>query len=221
MSIEEYFNDWMPYINKSLLLNTIQRVDYNNVTPNPKDWFKCFELCPYKKFNTLILCQDPYPQRDIATGVALANKKDTINISPSLDIIKNSCINLYTPKNNINFDLSLEGWCEQGILLLNASLTTKIGYIGAHTNIWRPFIKDFLIKLNTYNTGIIYVLLGDVAKTFKPFINSKFNYILEEKHPSYYARNNMFMPNTIFKEIQRINKLNNNTNIKFYEEVLV
>ena len=221
MSIEDYFGDWIKVIDKELLLSTIKQLDKKDITPDPKNWFKTFELCSYNDLKVIFIAQDPYPQKDIATGIALANKKGTITLSSSLNIIKESCINFEIPKNSVNFDPTLESWCKQGILMLNASLTTKIGHPGLHINIWRPFIKKLISNLNKHKTGIIYVLLGDTAKTFKPFINKKFNYILEEKHPSYYARINSKMPSTIFNEIKRIVKVNNNINVKFYEDVLV
>ena len=117
-----------------------------------------------------MLGYDPYPQKGVATGILFGNSKNTIELSPSLNIIKESCINFEVPRNSIIFDPTLESWCKQGILMLNSALTTKIGYTGVHTMIWRPFIKQLLIKLSEYNTGIIYVLLGDIAKSFKPFI---------------------------------------------------
>lgn len=218
MSIDEYFGDWIKCIDKNILLNTIKQINTATSTPNPKDWFKAFELCKYNNLKIVMLGYDPYPQKGVATGILFGNKINT-ELSPSLAIIKDSCINLEVPRNSIIFDQTLESWCKQGILMLNSSLTTKIGITGAHTMLWRPFIKHLLIKISEYNTGIIYVLFGDVAKSFKPFIG-KNNIILEEKHPAYYARTNTRMPSTIFEKIKHLIKIKYNEKIKFYEEVL-
>lgn len=218
MSIEEYFGNWMKCIDKKLLLNTIKQIDARTSTPNPKDWFKAFELCDYNNLKIVMLGYDPYPQKGVATGILFGNSKNTIELSSSLNVIKESCINLEVPRNNIIFDPTLESWCKQGILMLNSSLTTKIGYTGVHIMIWRPFIKHLLIKLNEYNTGIIYVLFGEAAKSFKPFIG-KNNIILEEKHPAYYARTNTGMPSTVFNKIRELIKSKYNEKIEFYEEV--
>lgn len=218
MSIDDYFGDWIKCIDKKILLNTINQIDIKTSTPSSKDWFKAFELCDYNDLKIVMLGYDPYPQKGVATGVLFGNLRNTIDLSPSLNIIKESCINLEVPRNSTIFDPTLESWCKQGILMLNSSLTTKIGYTGAHTMIWRPFIKHLLIKLSEYNTGIIYVLFGDVAKSFKPFIG-KNNIILEEKHPAYYARTNTRMSSNIFIELEKLIKLKYNEKIKFYEEV--
>lgn len=218
MSIDEYFGDWIKCIDKNILFTAIKQINTSISTPNPKDWFKAFELCKYNDLKIVMLGYDPYPQKDIATGILFGNSRNTIDLSPSLNIIKEACINLEVPRNSIIFDQTLESWCNQGILMLNSSLTTKIGVTGAHTMIWRPFIKHLLIKLSEYNTGIIYVLFGDIAKSFKPFIG-KNNIILEEKHPAYYARTNTRMPSKVFKDLKKLVKLKYNEKIKFYEEV--
>lgn len=218
MSIDEYFNDWMKCIDKNILFKCMNQVDIKTATPDIKNWFKAFELCSYNNLKVVMLGYDPYPQKGVATGVLFGNSENTIELSPSLNIIKESCINLEVPRNSIIFDQTLESWCKQGILMLNSSLTTKIGHTGAHTMIWRPFIKHLLIKLSEYNTGIIYVLFGDIAKSFKPFIG-KNNIVIEEKHPSYYARINSRMPSNVFIKINELIKTKYNEKIKFYEEV--
>ena len=218
MSIEEYFSDWIKCIDKNILFKCMNQIDIKTSTPDIKNWFKAFELCSYNDLKIVMLGYDPYPQKGVATGVLFGNSENTIELSPSLNIIKESCINLEVPRNSIIFDPTLESWCRQGILMLNSALTTKIGQTGAHTMIWRPFIKHLLIKLSEYNTGIIYVLFGDIAKSFKPFIG-KNNIIIEEKHPAYYARTNTRMPSKIFTELEQLIKLKYNEKIKFYEEV--
>ena len=218
MSIDEYFKDWIKCIDKNILFKCMNQIEIKTSTPDVKNWFKAFELCPYSDLKVVMLGYDPYPQKSVATGVLFGNSENTIELSPSLNIIKESCINLEVPRNSIIFDSTLESWCKQGILMLNSALTTKIGQTGAHTMIWRPFIKHLLIKLSEYNTGIIYVLFGDIAKSFKPFIG-KNNIILEEKHPSYYARTNSRMPSNVFTELEKLIKLKYNEKIKFYEEV--
>lgn len=222
MSIEEYFGDWMKCIDKKLLLNTMKQINRNTCTPVVKDWFKAFELCNYNNLKIVFIGYDPYPQRGVATGILFGNNKEVSkeDLSPSLQIIKEAAINFEIPHKSIIFDQSLESWARQGILMINAALTTEIGRTGVHTMIWRPFIKHLIIKLSEYNTGIIYVLFGEQARTFKPFIG-KNNIILEEKHPAYYARTNTRMPSKVFREIERLIKSKYNEKINFYEEVLL
>lgn len=54
-----------------------------------------------------------------------------------------------------------------------------IDRVGSHVMIWRPFIAKLLKNLSEYDTAIVYVLFGRQAQTFKPYINSRFNHIIE------------------------------------------
>ena len=146
----------------------------------------------------------PYPQKDIATGILFGNNitKES-DLSPSLKVIKNCCINYSIPHNNIIFDNSLESWAKQGILMLNSALTCEINKVGSHTMLWRNFIIYLIKMLSNRNFGIIYVLFGKQAQTFEPFINKDTNVIIKVNHPAYYARINKDMPD-IFKQIDKL-----------------
>ena len=214
-----YFKDWIKVVDLNILsniLNSLKKVNRTLLCPHPDNIFKAFELCKYNNLKVVILGQDPYPQKDIATGIAFGNSTD--EISPSLNILKESCIDFTIPHNSIIFDNSLESCCKQGVLLLNSALTCELNKPGSHTMLWRPFIKKLLINLSYRESGLIYILLGDNAKTFEPYINNKYNWVLKEKHPSYYARMNKLMPSTIFKETNKILKDNYNLKINWYEE---
>lgn len=213
MTMEEYFGDWMKVIDKEELNKVLKKLRemYSQtnkfVTPDSMNWFKAFELCPYSSMKVVMIGQDPYPQRGVATGILFGNKKEVSeeDLSPSLKIVKEAAIDFEIPHNSIIFDQTLESWAKQGILMINSALTVEIGKVGSHTMLWRGFISKLMKKLSEYNTGIIYVLFGEQAKTFKPYIG-KNNIILEEKHPAYYARIEGRMPSTIFKEITKLTK---------------
>lgn len=217
--MNDYFKDWIRVVDINILSNimcNLKKVNRNLLCPHPDNIFKAFELCDYNNLKVVILGQDPYPQKGIATGIAFGNSTD--EISPSLNILKESCIDFTIPHNSIIFDNSLESWSKQGVLLLNSALTCELNKPGSHTMLWRPFIKKLLTNLSYRESGLVYILLGDNARTFEPFIDSKYNWILKEKHPSYYARINKSMPSTIFKETNKILKDNYNLKINWYEE---
>lgn len=90
--------------------------------------------------------------------------------------------------------------------MINSALTVEMNKVGSHTMLWRPFMTKLLKNLSEWNTGIIYVLFGEQARTFVPYTNSKSNIILEEKHPAYYARIGIRMPSTVFKTISNLTK---------------
>lgn len=161
----------------------------------------------------------PYPQKGVATGILFGNDADTIeeNWSPSLKIVRDAVIDLHRPHNLITFDPTLESWAKQGILMINSALTVEMNKVGSHTMLWRPFISKLLKNMSEVNTGIIYVLFGGTAKTFKPYIG-KFNDVLEVEHPAYFARIGRDMPSDVFYEINRLLKGRYNTTIEWYKE---
>ena len=84
--------------------------------------------------------------------------------------------------------------------------------------LWRPFIASLLKKLSENKTGIIYVLFGKQAQTFKPYINKQFNIVLEENHPAYFARTGEAMPHTVFEQISKLTKGIYGIPITWYQE---
>lgn len=211
MTLEEYFKDWIQVLDINILNKTIlnlNKINKDLICPNYSNIFKAFELCSYNNLKVVFIGQDPYPQRGRATGILFGNDRevDENNLSPSLQIIKEAAIDFEIPHNSIIFDNTLESWAKQGILMLNSALTVEVNKVGSHTMLWRPFVSSLIKNLIINNSGIIYVLLGEQAKTFKPYINSKLNIIIEEKHPAYYARLGIKMPSTIFKTISKLTK---------------
>lgn len=102
--------------------------------------------------------------------------------------------------------------------MLNSALTVEMNKAGSHVMLWRPFIAALLKHLSKYETGIIYVLFGRQAQTFKPYINKQFNDILEIEHPAYYARLNKRMPSELFATISNMCKDKYGVPIKWYQE---
>ena len=210
MTFNEYLGKWSEVINKRVLDIILSKLELEYKTklicPMQRDVFKAFKLCSYDELKVVMVGQDPYPQKGVATGILFGNKKETRNenLSPSLQVIRKTIIDLENSDNYITFDPTLENWAKQGILMLNSALTVEMNKVGSHTMLWRPFISDLLQKLSNSRTGIIYVLFGRQAQTFKPYINKQFNTVLEEKHPAYFARTGEKMPDTIFKEVNEL-----------------
>lgn len=220
MTIEEYFGGWLRVlpIEEMHKIISLLRATKDNICPNYKDIFKAFKKCPYNNLKVIILGQDPYPQQGIATGIAFANNCSTdTDISPSLQIIKESVINYEVPHNLITFANNLEEWENQGILMLNTALTCKVNNPRSHILLWRPFIIALIKNICEYNTGIVFLLLGSSAKAFKCCIN-KYQYIIEANHPSYYYRNNIKMPYHIWQDINKIILGLYGDSINFYKE---
>lgn len=223
MTIEEYFNDWLRVIDRKELDSVVNKllIEYKkkSIYPKQSDIFKAFHLCSYRDCIVVFIGLDPYPQKGVATGILFGNNNNTLeeSLSPSLKVIKNSVIDLHKSHNLLTFDPTLESWAKQGILMLNSALTVEENKVGSHTMLWRPFISKLLINMSKANAGIIYVLFGNTAHTFEPYIG-KLNHIFKVKHPSYYARLNKDMPSDIFYEINRLVKEKYNYKINWYNE---
>ena len=207
MTLEEYFGDWVKVIDRTLLTKTINSVNClyatKRVMPDYSDIFKAFTLTSLHDLKVVFLGQDPYPQKNVATGLLFGNK--CVPLSPSLEVIKEAAINYEVPHNPYTFDITLESWAKQGILMLNSALTVEVNRVGSHTMIWRPFIAKLLENISAISPGIIYVLFGSQAQTFTPYINSN-NTIIKVPHPAYYARTGTKMPYSVFTEVNRICK---------------
>lgn len=211
---EQYFGKWYDVIDHKelLIITSILEKEYNSskfITPDQKNVFNCFHECKYGELKVVFLGQDPYPQGDrisnnrVATGLAFGNNINQDPISPSLRVIRNALLqnNVF---NDYDLDITLKEWANQGILLLNSALTVEVNKVGSHTIMWRPFISSLLSNLSKNKTGIIYVLFGDTAKSFKPYIDYRFNYIIERPHPAYLARINKELDSGLFGEINEL-----------------
>ncbi len=221
MTIQEYFGDWCRVIDLKEADKVTKALAHSRqvVCPQIKNVFKAFELCPFSNLRVVIMGQDPYPQKGVATGIAFANDRETPveNLSSSLEVIRDSVIDWTVPHRRVIFEPDLEEWEKQGVLLLNTALSCELGKAGSHNLLWRPFISSFLTNLSKWSCGIVYALMGSSAQSFESCINKQFNHILKCRHPAYYARTNTVMPD-IWKNINNILVDLNGYGIEWYKE---
>lgn len=223
MSIEEYFKEWLKVIDINELrkitnvLNNLYKT--KSIQPHYKDVFRIFNILSLSDVKVIILGQDVYPQKDVSTGIAFGNRKETKNLSPSLEVLKEACINYEMPHGYIEFDSTLESWVNQGVLLLNSALTCYTNNPGSHTELWRPFMSRLLYNMSNLHTGCLYLLLGKQAQSYAEFINSNSNTIMVERHPAYYARMHKKMPYKVFLDINNFLDRNYGNKISWYTEI--
>lgn len=209
MTIDEYFGDWMKVLDRAetmKMMGWLKTINPNTLCPALPNVFRAFKLCPYKECRVVFMGQDPFPQKGVATGILFGNSKETPEdkLSPSLQVVKESAINFEIPHNIITFDQTLESWAKQGILMINSALTCEVNKVGSHVNQWRPFVSKLVKNLSYRETGLIYVLFGKQAQTLKPYIDERYNDIIEVEHPAYFARTNKIMPYSVFKQMNDI-----------------
>lgn len=168
----------------------------------------------------VLLGQDPYPQKNVATGLAFANRPSDGHpyISPSLRIIEASILRLSIKEERLGFfmfDPTLNHWKDQGILLLNSSLTVRTGCSGSHTMLWAPTMINIVSTISRTYPKLCWIMFGSQARNFIPCL-SKESYVLCEYHPSYYARNKIGMPESVWEEARNYCKRTFDKEIHWY-----
>ena len=147
--------------------------------------FRAFTLTPFQYVRIVIIGQDPYHDGS-ADGLAFSNRHSTTP-SPSLRSIFDELEREY-PQNNpwrhAKPVLDLERWAKQGVLLLNTALTVRKSQPNSHAIQWEFFTQAVLNALNTGHSGLVYMLWGEKAKSFKPYINDRVHHVIEAAHPA-------------------------------------
>lgn len=185
-------------------------LDGKRFTPPLKEVFRAFEECPYSKLSIVIVGQDPYPQFGVADGIAFSCSK-TDELQPSLKFILEEINRSVYKGHEESKDVNLARWSNQGVLMLNTALTTTIGKIGQHYNIWKPFLAYLFDYLTWNNTGLVYIYLGKQAKEWSDAVNDN-NYKFYLTHPASAAYNNLaaWDSKSVFIEAGDILLKNNN-----------
>ena len=172
-------------------------------TPPLKQVFRAFEECPYDELKVVVMGQDPYPQLGVADGIAFSCS-NTDKLQPSLRFILDEVNRTVYNSHPQSTDVDLKRWSNQGILMLNTALTTEIGKIGGHYEIWKPFTAYLLDSLNNYNSGLVYVYMGKKAEEWSSLTNDN-NYKFFVKHPASAAYNGSKWDSMdVFNEISKL-----------------
>ncbi|MFA5080027.1 MAG: uracil-DNA glycosylase [Candidatus Paceibacterota bacterium] len=152
------------------------------IYPPPKFIFHAFELCPFDKVSVVILGQDPYHGLGQAHGLCFS-VPENVSMPPSLRNIYLEIINDLGGK--IPVHGNLEHWAEQGVLLLNATLTVRRGQAGSHQHKgWEEFTDAIIRTLSNKKQNIVFLLWGRYAKEKRLLIDEQKHLILEAAHPS-------------------------------------
>lgn len=170
-----YFADLTTFVKKEYL--------ETKVYPAPKHIFRAFDLCPFEKVKVVILGQDPYHGERQANGLAFAvDEKESV--PPSLkNIFKEIESDLGKPLMHVDGDLSR--WAQQGVLLLNATLTVRAHTAGSHQEKgWEQFTDAVIRALSEERTGLVFMLWGNYAKAKGAHIDRSKHLVLEASHPS-------------------------------------
>lgn len=165
------------------LVNTVKTEYASNIVyPPGAKIFNAFKACPVDQCKVVIIGQDPYHGPNQANGLSFSVEK-TEKIPPSLvNIYKEICADLgfHYPKHG-----DLTTWAEQGVLLLNASLTVRQGEAASHKGLgWMKFTDEVIRQISANNEKVVFMLWGGFSKGKAKLIDKSKHLILESGHPS-------------------------------------
>jgi uracil-DNA glycosylase len=150
--------------------------------PPGKLVFNAFNLCPFQQVKVVIIGQDPYHEPGQAHGLSFS-VQDGVQFPPSLqNIFKEIEQDLGTP---IPQTGNLTRWAEQGVLLLNATLTVRAHIANSHAALgWQQFTDAAIRALAAHRQHVVYMLWGSYARSKANMIDRQQNLVLESVHPS-------------------------------------
>ncbi len=170
-----------PYFEQ--LTNAVRR-EYQQGTCYPPGSliFNAFNLCPFDRVKVVILGQDPYHEPGQAHGLSFS-VQDGVMFPPSLqNIFKEIQNDLGTP---IPFSGNLTRWAQQGVLLLNATLTVRAHQANSHARLgWQTFTDAAIQTLAHHREHVVYLLWGGNARSKAQYIDGRRNLVLQSVHPS-------------------------------------
>lgn len=144
--------------------------------------FNAFNLCPFDKVKVVIIGQDPYHEPGQAHGLSFS-VNDGIPFPPSLiNIFKEISNDLGTP---MPLSGNLTRWAEQGVLLLNATLTVRAHQAASHQRRgWEKFTDAVIKALDAHRDHLVFILWGGYARSKAKLIDSSRHLVLQSVHPS-------------------------------------
>ncbi|MBE6334759.1 MAG: uracil-DNA glycosylase [Bacteroidales bacterium] len=166
-------------------LTNFVRAEYGSgkrIYPAGKNIFNAFDRCPVDKVKVVILGQDPYHEEGQAHGLCFS-VPEGVTPPPSL-------INIFKEiKSDLGKEVPLSGnlerWADQGVLLLNATLTVEAHKAGSHQKRgWERFTDAVIRHLTEKRSNIVFMLWGAYAQKKGAFIDTTKNLVLKSVHPS-------------------------------------
>ena len=176
------------------------REEYANhkVFPKGKLIFSSFDHCSFDDLKVVIIGQDPYHGDGQANGLCFS-VNDGIKMPPSL-------VNIFKEiKDDLGKEFpktgNLERWADQGVLLLNATLTVRAHQAGSHQNKgWERFTDAVIKTISEEKEGVVFLLWGSYAQQKGMIIDGQRHKILASPHPSPFAANRGFFGNKHFSQ---------------------
>ena len=144
--------------------------------------FNAFQHTPFDRVRVVILGQDPYHGQGQAHGLCFSVPSGVRQPPSLVNIFKELSTDLDHP---VPEHGSLEKWADQGVLLLNATLTVRDNQAGSHQNKgWETFTNQTIRRISELKSGIVFLLWGRYAQAKETLIDNRKHLILKAAHPS-------------------------------------
>lgn len=171
-----------PYMQDLRAFLAQEKQNGKRIYPPGSLWFEAFNRTPFDKVRVVILGQDPYHGPGQAHGLCFSVLAGT-RLPPSLINIYKELIDDEGIKPPTSGDLS--PWADQGVLLLNATLTVEALKAGSHQNKgWEEFTDVAVARLNEEREGLVFMLWGSYAQKKGQSIDTSRHLVLRAPHPS-------------------------------------
>lgn len=197
--IERDWADEIEFFSSTKIKQVIKHVlqEKSPVFP-PKDCiFKAFALTPLSELRVVILGQDPYPTKGVANGLAFSVEPNT----PLPKSLKNIFTELRSDLGITRTRGDLTDWAEQGVLLLNTSLTVLEGKPGSHSDIgWAQLTSQVVRYISENKNNIVFILWGKHAQQKGLCIDTEKHCVIKSAHPSPLSAYNGFFGSKPFSK---------------------
>ncbi len=190
---QSYFEQLTRFVHQEYATHTVY--------PPGKQIFAAFDSCPFEQVKVVILGQDPYHEPRQAHGLCFS-VNDGIPFPPSLqNIFKEIESDLGIP---VPASGNLTRWAQQGVLLLNATLTVRAHQAASHQGKgWETFTDAVIHKLAEEREHLVFILWGSYAQRKGEFIDSRRHLVLKSPHPSPLSAHRGFFGNHHFSQANR------------------
>lgn len=150
--------------------------------PPGKEIFAAFDHCPFESVKVVILGQDPYHGSGQANGLCFSVHRGIAHPPSLTNIFKELESDVGKPYPQ---EGDLTHWADQGVLLLNATLTVRQGQAASHQNRgWETFTDQVIRRLSEDREGVVFMLWGGYARKKGSIIDSSRHLVLQSGHPS-------------------------------------
>lgn len=183
---EEFQSPYFSQLKEFLVQESASRKIY----PPGKLIFNAFQHTPFSQVKAVILGQDPYHGAGQAHGLCFSVPQ-AVKSPPSLvNIFKELQSDLGIP---VPAHGNLESWANQGVLLLNATLTVRAGEAGSHQNRgWETFTDAVIANISKQKNNVVFLLWGRYAQAKEALVDGSKHLVLKAAHPSPFSAYNGF-----------------------------